>query len=797
MEFPKFILHLKVNFQYIFINNISNNKMSKILKKLSIITIFFLLVNNRAYTQDFENIPGLSKVKVEQLSNEEIIKIKTQLKEKNLSIEKLESIALSKGMSSSNFALLKKRIENENSNITKDQEIKNETKTVDLSTEMKNNPVAVKSEIFGSEIFSNPSLTFEPNSNMATPLNYILGSGDELQIVIYGVQEFESISTVSKEGKINIPNVGQINVSGMTLEAAIIIIKKTCSKIFSTLKSGQSNISVSLTKIRTIKVTIIGSKKAGNYSVSSLSSVFNSLYLAGGPDENGSYRNIELIRNNKIYKKIDIYKFLVTGDQSDNITLKENDIIRIPVYNCRVKIEGEVKRPGVYELNPGENFNDLLKFCNGFSESAYVSTIKLTQLTDKELKIVDLTKNEFINYVPKSGDILKISKILDRYENRISIKGAVFRPDYYSFTTDLKVTDLIKKADGLKEYAFKETAQITRLKDDYSKEIISINLKKAFEGDTLNDIKLKKEDELIIFSIFDFKDELSVRIEGQIRNPGKYNFLDNLTLYDVIIQAGGFTDNASKNIEISRIIKKDEVLKDQLEISKIIPLNANDIINDKSKNIYLEPNDLIIIRKMPIYEIQQTVTLTGFVEYPGQYTISNKDEKVLDLINRAGGLKPEANPDGIYINRSGYKIPINFSKILKHPKSIENIKTQPGDELVVLKYISSIKIVGSVNLNTEIPYIKGKNIKYYINSAGGYSDRSWKRRIYNLYSNGRTKTTKQFLFFRKYPKVLPGAIINIPQKPVKEKKTIGEFVSTASIATSMVTMVAVISKLFQ
>ncbi len=805
------------------ITNTIFKMQKKALLKRFILTVFFLY-NSISFSQDLLSIPDLSKVKIEQLTMDQIKQIKREMNQKNITFDMLQKVVTLKGMTASNFSLLKNRIQSEKSNqnqqlsgrirvtsdsynkpVTNDQEYDlsnneqdflNNNDSIPFKDSLLNNPIEINSKIFGSEIFSNPSLSFEPNSNLATPVNYILGTGDELQVVIYGIQEFTTIPIVNKEGKINIPNVGQINVGGMSIESATSLIKTSCSKIFTTLRSGQSNISVTLTRIRTIKVTVIGGKKSGNYSVSSLSSVFNTLYLAGGPDENGSYRNIELIRNNKVYRKIDIYKFLVNGDQSDNITLKDNDIIRIPVYNCRVSIDGEIKRPGIFELNPGENFNDLLKYCNGFSESAYVSTIKLIQSTDKELKIIDLTKNEYSSYVPKSGDSLKIGKILNRFENRISIKGAVFRPDVYAFTPDLKVTDLIRKADGLTEDVFRGNAQITRLKDDFSKEIISVDLTKAFEGDSLNDIKLKKEDELIIFSLFDFKDQLNVRIEGQIRNPGIYPYLEKITLYDVIIQAGGFTDNASKNIEISRMIKKDEVIKDQIEISKIISLNANEVINDKSKNFILEPNDLIIIRKMPIYEMQQAITLTGFVEYPGQYTISNKNERILDIITRAGGLKTEANPEGIYINRSGYKIPINYSKIVKRPNSLENIKAQPGDELVILKYVPAIKINGSVTLNTEIPYIKGKNVKYYINSAGGFSDRSWKKNIYNLYPSGRSGITKHFLFFRKYPKVLPGSVINIPQKPIKEKKPISEFVSTASIATSMVTMIAVVSKLF-
>lgn len=771
------------------------NFLSKIILLFSLI-----LFMNTSYSQSILNNVNVSLIKIEQLSSNDIIQIRNEMDKNNISFEAMEQMALSKGMSPANFALLKSRIENEapksssQSGTVQITTIPNEPISMDVDAN--NTPKEITSKIFGSELFTNPSLSFEPNSNLATPYNYILGTGDELQIVIYGLQEFATVAKVSKEGQISIPNVGQISVNGMTMEAATSLIKSKCGNVFSTIKSGQSSISVTLSKIRSIKVTIIGSKKPGNYSLSSLSTVFNALYLAGGPSENGSYRNIELIRGNKVFKVIDIYKFIINGDQSDNIGLKENDIIRIPTYNCRVIIEGQIKKEGIFELIPGENFNDLLKYCSGFRETAYLSSIKLIQNTEKELRIVDLSQNEYTSYQPKTGDVFKVGIILDRYENKISIKGAVFRPDNYSLTPGLKVSDLIKKADGLTEDAYKTRAQITRVRDDFSKEIISINLNKVFEGDSLNDIAIKKDDELLIFSLIDFKDQLNVQIEGQIRKPGQYPYVGNLTLFDLIIQAGGFTDEASKKIEISRLIKKDEIDKGLRQITEIIVLEVIDL-SDLSKNILLQPNDVVQIRKMPVYEALKTINIIGKVEYPGYYSISSKDERVLDLINRAGGLKTDANIEGIYIKRGDYIIPINYKKISKNPRSIENIRPQPGDELTVLKYVAAIKIVGSVSVNTEIPYVKGKSVRYYINKAGGKNHNGWKRKIYNYYPNGTLNTTKHFLFIKKFPKVLPGTVINIPQKPEKKEHNGGNIVTLASVTTSMTTMIAVLSQLFK
>ncbi|MDZ4330556.1 MAG: SLBB domain-containing protein, partial [Flavobacterium sp.] len=337
--------------------------------------------------------------------------------------------------------------------------------------------------IFGSELFDNPTLNFEPNLKLATPVNYVLGPGDELQISVYGIQEFNASVPVTMEGKVNIQYVGQIPVSGMTIEAATQKIKGAIARVYSTVASGQSQVGVSLSRIRTIRVTIIGSRQPGNYSISSLATVYNALFLGGGPGKNGSYRNIELLRDNKVYRNIDIYRFLVNGNQSDNVGLKDNDVIRIPAYNQRVTVEGQVKRPGIFEMKKGETFSDLLSFASGFNESAYTASVNVLQKTDKEFKVIDINSSDFTTYKPLSGDVFRISKILNRFENRIKIEGAVFRPDTYSFYEGMRISDLITKADGLKEDAYSNRARIIRLQSDLTTEIVNVNLTKALAGD--------------------------------------------------------------------------------------------------------------------------------------------------------------------------------------------------------------------------------------------------------------------------------------------------------------------------
>ncbi len=732
--------------------------------------MFFLFMNVTA-----QSINDIKNIKVNDLSNSDIVKIKNEMDKQNMSLSTLENLAITNGMTAMDFSVLKGRIETLTPNVNATNvEIGSNIidKPIELDERDSKYSKGVESIIYGSEIFNNPSLSFEPNSNIATPSNYVLGPQDELQIVIYGMQELNATATVSREGKISIPNIGQIYVSGLTFEAAKSLIKKSCSRTYGSLNSGESTLSMTLTKIRTIKITIIGAKKPGNYTVSSLSSVFNALHIAGGPDGNGSYRNIELIRNNKIIKKIDVYKFLTTGDQSDNLNLFENDVIRIPIYEARVRIGGKVKQPGIFELLPTETFLDLLKYCSGFDEAAYKANIKLVQNTEKELKIVDLSEEEYKKYIPKSGDVFKISSILNRFENKVSIKGSVFRPDDYALNEGMTLKDLIIIADGLTEDAFKNRAVLIREMEDLTKEIENVDLNLVLNGSS--NIKLRKNDELIIASVFDLKVQKVVTISGQVKKEGEYPFLEKLTLYDLILQSGGLKNGASKLVEISSMISSDEKKIDQKEQSIIRTIEIDTSFLDQSKNLLLKPFDIVQIRKKPIYELQKSITVSGEVLFPGSYVISNTEERFLDFINRSGGLKTSSNIDAIYIIRkvdrittSGFdsiekKIPIDYKRIQKKPSSSGNIIMKPGDEIFVKKRDETVKIFGNVYLSSEITFIKGKRIKYYINAVGGFNKNTNRRKIYVINANGLAKTSKNFLFFKKYPKIEAGSEIIVP-----------------------------------
>ena len=527
------------------------------MKKILFVFVFVLGAFNTPFllAQDLLKSQDLSTLKVDYLTDADIAKIKGQLQANNVTIEQAEPMALAKGMSAAEFAKLKTRL-TANTPVTTTLKKEGTDKKVFLREQETYTNKKVKDTlnalVFGSELFDNPTLNFEPDLKLATPVNYVLGPGDELQVSVYGIQEFNASIPVSVEGKVSIQYVGQIAVSGLTIEAATQKIRAAIARVYSTVASGQSQVGVSLSRIRTIKVTLIGSKQPGNYSVSSLATVYNALYLGGGPSKNGSYRNIELIRNNKVYRNIDIYRFLVNGNQSDNVGLKDNDVIRIPAYTKRVTIEGEVKRPGIFELKAGESFSDLLRFASGFTDVAYTASVNVLQKTSKEFKVKDVKSNEFSTYKPLAGDVFKVTKILNRFENRIKIEGAVFRPDTYSYYNGMRIADLVAQADGLKEDAYKNRATIVRLKSDLTTEIVNVDLGKALAGDATANLSLQKEDIVTVYSILDFKEDYTISIEGEVKKPGTYDYYDKLSLNDVIVQAGGLTGAASKRVEIAR-----------------------------------------------------------------------------------------------------------------------------------------------------------------------------------------------------------------------------------------------------
>ena len=797
------------------------------MKKILIAVVFFvaLFFTQSSVAQDLLKSSDLSTLKVDNLSDTEITKIKSQLQANNMTIEQAEPLALSKGMPVAEFTKLKVRLQSNTASIDKKEAVNVESDANELTRKQEkivNTKVkdSVNALIFGSELFDTPTLNFEPNLKLATPVNYILGPGDELQVSVYGIQEFNASIPVSVEGKLSIQYVGEIAVSGITIEVATQKIRAAMATVYSTVRSGQSQVSISLSRIRTIKVTIIGGKQPGNYAISSLATAYNALFLAGGPGKNGSYRNIELIRNNKVYAKIDLYQFLVKGDQSANVGLKDNDVIRIPAYSQRVTVEGQVKRPGIFEIKTGENFADLVSFASGFNEFAYTASVNVLQKTGRELKITDIRATQFNSYRPSSGDVFRVTKILNRFENRIIIEGAVFRPDVYSFYEGMRFSDLVAKADGLKEDAYGKRARIIRLKSDLTKEIVNVDLGQALQGNLEADVVLKKEDVVTVYSILQFSEDYTITIDGEVKNPGAYAYYENLTLNDLIVQVGGLTGSASKRVEVARMVISESIDDANPNKAELFTIEISPDNNEQATNFELKPFDVVSIRKMAVYEKPEMVTVSGAVHYAGKYALVNKKSTVYDIVQRAGGLTSLANIEGVKIKRPiavkqieaianvsmnlGKKdsiqnklekklkeelkfatIPLDWKAIAKNPSTAANVTLFAGDEIEVATFNEGVKVAGNVLLTSEIPYRKGRSFGYYLNAVGGVDAKGWKKKAYIIYPNGKAAVTHSFLFIRSFPKVSSGSQIIVPEKPEVKKMSTGEFVSIAGVLASL------------
>jgi protein involved in polysaccharide export with SLBB domain len=530
--------------------------------------------------------------------------------------------------------------------------------TDDYEEILERDEIEKQRRVFGYKLFNSETLTFEPNLNIPTPKDYMLGPGDEVIIDVWGASEQTYQEIISPEGYIKIPNLGPIYLNGMSIERASDRIKNRLTEIYSGLKSRQGSppntfSQVSLGQLRTITVHVIGeAQRPGSFNVSSLSTVAHALYLSGGPNYNGSMRQIDIIRDNRIESTVDVYDFLINGVLENNITLKDGDIIRIKPYVNRIEVIGEVKREGIYETIEGENFGQLLEYVGGFTENAYTKLIKARRNQDGEKIFADLSVEELSEIETKNGDQVIVQGILERYQNRVQIKGAVFREGEYELTDGLTVKQLIEKAEGLRGDAFMERGLVYRTNEDYSYTVIPFNLRELIKGNQ-DAIFLQREDIVQISSIYDLNDEQYVLINGEVKNSGTFPYFQNMTVEDLIIRAGGLRESASGSmVEVARRVRSiDEKETNQtaeifnFSISKNLELTAED-----SKFI-LQPYDQIFIRKSPGYEPQVTIKVEGEVLYPGLYALKTKNERISDIIKRSGGLTSDGYPEGATLIR--------------------------------------------------------------------------------------------------------------------------------------------------
>ena len=788
------------------------------------LVVLFAIIAQTANAQGFLAQKDLSQFKVEMLSEADISKIKERLQSSELSIDQIKTQTSAKGLPAAEFEKLRTRLSATNNTVNnignKLDNFSNNRSMQTGSDSVSKTNIEQSNPIFGSELFQNAgSLT--SNANIATPLNYEVGPNDILKLVLYGIQEFATELRVSYEGSVTVQNVGVIRVAGLTIEAATDKIRQQMARTaYVSLRTGESKLSVTLSNIRTIHVTIIGAKKPGTYDLSSLSTVFSALSLAGGPSPIGSYRNIELVRNNKVIRKVDLYHFILNGDQTDNIGLKDNDVIRIPAYENRVELNGQVKRPGIFELTGKENFQNILAFAGGFDEAAYTSNVKVIQKNGRELLVKDLGKEEFASYAPQGGDVYVVSKILNRYQNRVKLTGAVYRPDTYQLVEGMRVSDLIKKADGLKEDAYTGGAQLFRLKPNLVKEMVNIDLTKALAGDKTENIYLQREDELYVSSVLDLRDSFNVKIFGEVHNPGKFTYADSMTVKDLITLAGGSTFAANKKVEVARLYKQQDGKVNNTEIATLLTteLDANLNFTPGNSDIILQPYDVVSITKKIGFAENQIVSITGQVQYAGKYSLVSRVERVSDLLKRAGGLIGDAYAKGAFIKRESIKadtisqvlldslkkaglsnesptnvqnIALDIEQILRNPGSYYDLVLADKDEIVIPKVDNKVTIRGAVLRPVTISYHEGITMSECISAAGGINENARRNKAYVVYYNGRSKRTKTFGFFRFNPRIEPGSEVVLPEGAIRKDAmtTILQYVTIlAQIGTSLATL---------
>ncbi len=685
-------------------------------------------------------------------------------------------------------------------------------------------------KIFGFRVFNSENLTFEPSANIPTPKNYTLGVGDELNITVWGASQSRLQQTIDQNGSVTIPDVGPIYLSGVTFEKASTLIKNRLTAIYSGMAGSNPNTwcEVSLGGLRSIKVNVMGEINApGTYTLPSTASAFNALYLSGGPNENGSFRDIRLIRDGEVVKTIDIYDFLINANPASNMQLRDQDILFVPTSKTVVQIAGQIKRPGYFEMKTGEKMSDLLRFAGGFAEMAYKNKLFVVRSNHREREVHDVSEAEFPMFALENGDSIKADSLLNRFSNRVLVKGAVAHPGNYELSSGMKLSDLIKRADGLKEDAFMSRGLISRLKDDFTAENISFDVKEVLDGK--NDILLKKEDHVTIRSIVDMREEQKVKIMGEVQKPESFLYHENMTLGDLIFRAGGFMEDADVSfVELSRRLSYEEASKVSDKINEIHTFNlTRDLkLTPQDASFKLKPFDEVYVRRAPGFRDQGTVSVNGEVTYAGIYSIAGKNERISDMIKRAGGVIPGAYIKGATLMRTrqlstvemekkkqlfrldslvkdtlskdkvSYPVGIELDKILANPGNSFDLLVQPGDVVNVPRLLQTVKVSGSVLNPLALTYEEKLNLRSYIDRAGGFSANAKRSKIYVVYPNGTSASTKGWLF-RRIPKVTPGSEVIVPEKPEKKGGddtmkwiSIGGLMS--SMAVSIVTLANII-----
>ena len=682
----------------------------------------------------------------------------------------------------------------------------------------------MKKRVFGRDIFNNKELSFEPNMNIATPQRYVLGPGDNVIIDVYGASQKTFNVVVSPDGEVTIEDFGPIKVSGLTVEQANAKVRSLLGARYS---SSKTKLTVGQTK--TMMVNVMGEVKVpGTYTLSAFATVFHALYMAGGINDLGTLRNIKVYRQNRLVTVVDIYDYILNGKLTGNIRLMDNDVIVVGPYDCLVTISGKVKRPMIYEMKKSESVGSIIKYAGGFTGDAYTKAVRLLRKTGREYSVFNIGEFDINSFHLADGDSIGVDSIINRYENMVEIKGAIFRPGMYNIGKDINsVRTLIEHAEGLTEEAFTNRAIIHRMKSDRTLEVIAVDVKGIMDG-SVADVPLKKNDVLFIPTKSEMQTKRTITIHGEVNYPGMYVYADHETLEDFILQAGGLKDKASIiKVDVARRILNPKAITNDSVIAKTYTFALKEgFVIDGTPGFELQPFDEVYVRKSPGYSHQQNIQVEGNVMFAGTYTLSSKNERLSDIIKKAGGVTDLAYVPGARLERritpderlrmqtvikmaqmqSGkkdsldikkldlgdtYYVGIELDKALKEPGGDADLVLREFDRIIVPEYNGTVKISGDVMYPNTVAYEKGQKAGWYINQAGGWGNRAKKSHTYIVYMNGTVAKVGH------NAKVRPGCEIIVPSKPESSGKSLTQWLSIGTSVASIATMIATMANLLK
>lgn len=679
-------------------------------------------------------------------------------------------------------------------------------------------------KVFGRDIFNNTELTFEPAMNLATPQNYVVGPGDNVKVDIYGASQKSDVYTVSPDGDITIEGYGPINISGLTVSQANARLRSTLGSRYSS-----SKIKMSLGQTRTITVNVMGEVKTpGTFTLSAFASVFHALYMAGGISEIGTLRNIKVYRGGRLMTVVDIYDYILNGKQKGNIRLADNDVIVVGPYDCMTSITGKVKRPMYYEMKKSESVGSLLKYAGGYESDAYTKSIRVVRNNGTKKSVFNVNEFDMTSFKIADGDVISVDSILDRYENMVEIKGAVFRPGMYQLGGDVTtVRGLLEQCDGVTEDAFTTRGVMHRMNADRTLKVISLDIEGIMNG-TTPDMALQNEDVIFIPTRTESQTERTITIHGEVQYPGVYKYADNETLEDFVLQAGGLKETASTvKVDVARRIYDSKAVSTDSLIAKTFSFALKEgFVVDGEPGFVLQPFDEVYVRRSPGYATQQNVIITGEVNFPGSYTLTKRETRLSDVLKAAGGATLTAYVKGARLERTitdeerlrmqqvlkmaqrksddkdsintqmldlgdKYYVGIQLDKALAHPGSDYDLVLRENDRILVPEYTNTVKISGEVPFPNTVAYKKGENAKYYINQAGGFGQRAKKSHTYIVHMNG---TVNQM---GKGDKPTPGSEIIVPTKPMTDAAQLSQWLAIGTSTASIATMIATIANLIK